>query len=92
MRVMEQAQPLTVERSRNRQTSSSNSQRVGVSPGHSVTGDYTSVQSPYMIAPGSSAPMAFSMSLPDATWSPELADEIGWDWGDFGQLYNPSDM
>lgn len=27
------------------------------------------------------------MRIPDVAWSPALADEIGWDWGDFGQLF-----
>jgi hypothetical protein len=27
------------------------------------------------------------MDIPDVAWSPALADEIGWDWGDFSQLF-----
>ncbi|KAK3901146.1 hypothetical protein C8A05DRAFT_35190 [Staphylotrichum tortipilum] len=27
------------------------------------------------------------MQMPDDAWSPMLADEIGWDWGDFSQLF-----
>ena len=27
------------------------------------------------------------MGMPDIAWSPALADEIGWDWGDFSQLF-----
>jgi hypothetical protein len=27
------------------------------------------------------------MQIPDVAWSPALADEIGWDWGDFSQLF-----
>jgi len=32
---------------------------------------------------------AVSMAVPmaDVAWSPALADEIGWDWGDFSQLF-----
>ncbi|KAH8602377.1 fungal-specific transcription factor domain-containing protein [Bisporella sp. PMI_857] len=29
-----------------------------------------------------------AIPLGDVAWSPSLADEIGWDWGDFSQLFN----
>ena len=34
------------------------------------------------------------VSFHDIAWSPALADEFGWDWGDFSQLFEPnfSDM
>ncbi|AEO69968.1 uncharacterized protein THITE_115282 [Thermothielavioides terrestris NRRL 8126] len=35
-----------------------------------------------------SAEMPMSMAIPDVAWSPSLADEIGWDWGDFSQLFS----
>ncbi len=28
-----------------------------------------------------------SAAIPDVAWSPALADEIGWDWGAFSQLF-----
>ncbi len=28
-----------------------------------------------------------SVAIPDVAWSPALADEIGWDWGAFSQLF-----
>ncbi len=31
--------------------------------------------------------MNLSAAIPDVAWSPALADEIGWDWGDFSQLF-----
>ena len=31
--------------------------------------------------------MHLSTGIPDVAWSPALADEIGWDWGDFSQLF-----
>jgi hypothetical protein len=34
-----------------------------------------------------STAMAIPMPVPDVAWSPELADQIGWDWGDFSQLF-----
>ena len=31
--------------------------------------------------------ISMPMQIPDVAWSPALADEIGWDWGDFSQLF-----
>ena len=31
--------------------------------------------------------IGLSAAIPDVAWSPALADEIGWDWGAFGQLF-----
>lgn len=35
-----------------------------------------------------------AVAFHDIAWYPALADEIGWDWGDFSQLFEPnfSDM
>jgi hypothetical protein len=33
------------------------------------------------------ATISMPMGMPDIAWSPALADEIGWDWGDFSQLF-----
>ncbi|CAI4219721.1 unnamed protein product [Parascedosporium putredinis] len=32
------------------------------------------------------------MTMPDIAWSPALADEIGWDWGDFSLLFTEPGM
>ena len=32
------------------------------------------------------------MPMPDIAWSPALADEIGWDWGDFSLLFTEPGM
>ncbi|KAK4041451.1 hypothetical protein C8A01DRAFT_45410 [Parachaetomium inaequale] len=31
--------------------------------------------------------ISMPMQIPEVAWSPALADEIGWDWGDFSQLF-----
>jgi hypothetical protein len=39
-----------------------------------------------------STAMAMPMPNADDAWSPALADEIGWDWGDFSQLFTRSSL
>jgi hypothetical protein len=34
--------------------------------------------------------ISMPMRIADDAWSPALADEIGWDWGDFSQLFTES--
>ena len=34
-----------------------------------------------------STAISMPMQISDVAWSPALADEIGWDWGDFSQLF-----
>jgi hypothetical protein len=45
-----------------------------------------------MLAPEQHPPDPFDLwAVDDAGWSPDLPDQIGWDWAAFAQLFPLSD-
>ncbi len=97
IRIVTAAQPKVVERS----SIIRPSPQIGNSPGSSHLGQrapgvtlnqspgfgqsYGGLSADFMnLATG----MPMPMEIADVAWSPALADEIGWDWGDFLPLYS----
>lgn len=56
-------------------------------PPPAVSQGYGGGVSGAMLGLSAADPVPTQMQMPDVAWSPALADEIGWDWGDFGQLF-----
>lgn len=103
MKIIAAAQPRVMERS---SPLTRRSSHLDHSPGHSHSAQRDDgialTRSPQGFGQGYdglgaelmnlSAAMPMPMSIPDVAWSPALADEIGWDWGDFGQLFTEQPM
>ncbi|KAL2126438.1 hypothetical protein VTI74DRAFT_922 [Chaetomium olivicolor] len=96
IRIVAAAQPKVMARSSTTGTSSDVDNFTGRSHSTDNAG-VASNQSPQAFSQGYGSmsthlmdlSTAISMPMPvlDVAWSPALADEIGWDWGDFSQLF-----